>query len=157
MAGCESVSQPCLDAAFHYLSYRPRSELEVKMRLRRRGFDDSSIESALLKLKEQGLVDDSAFAQFWKENRESFSPRSRVMLHRELIQKGVASHIIAEVTKEIDDEAGAYRAGQKKAERLASSDRDSFCRKLGSFLRRRGFNYEVTQHTVKQLWQERLG
>ena len=156
MINSKSVSQSCLDASFHYLSYRPRSELEVKMRLRKRGFDDSSIESALLKLKEQGLVDDSAFAQLWKETRESFSPRSRVMLHRELRQKGVASHIITEATKEIDEEAGAYRAGQKKAERLASSDRDSFYRKLGSFLRRRGFNYEITQHTVKQLWQERI-
>lgn len=156
MAGCESASQLCLDAAFHYLSYRPRSEFEVTMRLRKRGFDDSSIESALLKLKEKGLVDDYAFAQFWKENRESFSPRSRVALHRELRQKGVASHIITEATKEIDEEAGAYRAGQKKAERLAPSDRESFYRKLGSFLRRRGFNFGITQNTVKQLWQERI-
>jgi regulatory protein len=155
VVGYESTSQPCLDAAFRYLSYRPRSELEIRMRLRKRGFDDFSIESILIKLKEQGLVDDSAFAQFWKENRESFSPRSRVMLHRELRQKGVASHIIAEVTKEIDEEAGAYRAGQKRAKRLASSDCDSFRRKLGSFLKQRGFNHEVTQHTVNQLWQER--
>ena len=126
------------------------------MRLRKRGFDDFSIESALMKLKEQGLIDDCAFAQFWKENRECFSPRSRVMLHRELRQKGVASDIIAETAKEIDEEAGAYRAGHKKAEKLASLDRESFYRKLGSFLRRRGFNYEITQHTVKQLWQERI-
>jgi len=154
--GCEAVSQPCLDAAFRYLSYRPRSELEIKMRLRKRGFDNSSIESALLKLKEQGLVDDSAFAQFWKENRECFSPRARAILYRELRQKGVASHIIAEAIREIDEEAGAYRAAQKKAEKLTSSDRESFYRKLGSFLRRRGFNYEITQHTVKQLWLERI-
>lgn len=156
MIGCEMVSQTCLNAAFRYLSYRPRSELEIKMRLRKRGFDNSSIESALLKLKEQGLVDDSAFAQFWKENRESFSPRGRAILHRELRQKGVASHIIAEAIREIDEEAGAYRAAQKMAEKLASSDREGFYRKLGSFLRRRGFNYEITQHTVKQLWLERI-
>lgn len=156
MIGCESISQPCLDAAFRYLSYRPRSEFEIKIRLRKRGFDDSSIESTLLKLKAQGLVDDSAFAQFWKESRESFSPRGRVMLHRELRQKGVASHIIAEATEGVDEEAGAYRAGQKKAQRLNIEDRDSFYRKLGSFLRRRGFNYEITRHTVKQLWLERI-
>lgn len=156
MIGCEAASQPCLDAAFRYLSYRPRSELEIKMRLRKRGFDNSSIESALLKLKEQGLIDDYAFAQFWKENREVFSPRGRAMLQRELRQKGVASHIIAEAIREIDEEAGAYRAAQKKAEKLASSDREGFYRKLGSFLRRRGFNYEITQHTVKQLWLERI-
>ena len=156
MTGCESIYQPCLDAAFRYLSYRPRSELEIKMRLRKRGFDDFSIESTLLRLKEQGLVDDFAFAQFWKESRESFSPRGRVMLNRELRQKGVDSHIIAEAIRDLDEEAGAYRAAQKKAEKLSLSDRESFYRKLGSFLRRRGFNYEITQYTVKQLWLERI-
>ncbi len=157
MVSCEPISQSCLDAASHYLSYRPRSEFEIRMRLRKRGFDDSSIEGVLLKLKEQGLVDDSAFAQFWKENRESFSPRSRAMLHRELRQKGVAPYIIAEVAGEIDEEASAYQAGRKKAKKLISSDCDSFCRQLVAFLKRRGFNYEVTQHTVNQLWQERGG
>ena len=157
MVGCESISQSCLDAASYYLSYRPRSELELKLRLRKRGFDDSSIEGVLLRLKERGLVDDLAFARFWKENRESFSPRSRAMLHRELRQKGVAPYIIAEVAQEIDEEASAYRAAEKRAKKLASSDGDSFCRQLVAFLRRRGFNYEVTRHTVSQLWQERGG
>lgn len=156
MVSCKSISQPCLDAAFRYLSYRPRSEMEIKMRLHKRGFDNFSIEGVLLKLKEQGLINDSDFAQFWKDSRESFSPRSRIMLHKELRQKGVDSHIIAEATQEIDEEAGAYRAGRKKAERLALSDRETFFRKLSSFLRRRGFNYEITQHTVKQLWHERI-
>ena len=151
----DSSYQSCLDAAFRYLSYRPRSEFEIKMRLRQRGFDDSSIQTVLLKLKEQGLLDDFAFAQFWKENRESFSPRSRMMLQRELRQKGVAPYIIAEVAEGMDEEASAYRAAQRKLKRLASADYDNFRRKLGDFLKRRGFSYEVTRHTVNRLWQER--
>ena len=59
----------CLNAAGHYLSYRPRSEAEVRERLKRRGFDGDSVEAVIAKLKEQGLVDDMAFAQFWKDNR----------------------------------------------------------------------------------------
>ena len=154
MAG-EQVSRSCLDAAYRYLSYRPRSELELRIRLRKRGFDDSSIEEVLLNLREQGLVDDVVFARFWRDNRESFSPRSRVMLRRELRQKGIAPYVIAEVAEEIDEEASAYKAAQKIMKKLALVDYDSFRRRLGSFLKRRGFNYEVTQHTVNQLWQER--
>ena len=153
----EPISQSCLDAAFRYLSSRPRSELELKMRLRKRGFDDSSIERVLLKLREQGLVDDFAFAQFWRENRESFSPRSRALLQGELRQKGIAPHIIAQVAQGIDEEASAYRAGQKKVRALASSDYEGFHRRLGAFLKRRGFSYEVARRTVNQLWQEREG
>ena len=151
----DSSYQSCLDAAFRYLSYRPRSEFELKMHLRKRGFNDSSIQDTLLKLKGQGLLDDLAFAQFWKENRESFSPRSQMMLQRELRQKGIAPHIIAEVAEGMDEEASAYRAAQRKVRKLASADYDNFCRKLGAFLKRRGFNYEVARRTVNQLWHER--
>jgi len=39
----------------------------MKDRLHRRGFEDSKIEIIINKLKEQNLLDDTAFAQFWKE------------------------------------------------------------------------------------------
>ncbi len=155
MSGNKQVSQSCLDAAFRYLSYRPRSEFELKMRLRQRGFDDFSIEGVLHKLREQGLVDDFAFAQFWKENRESFSPRSRALLHRELKQKGIAPHIIAKVIEEVDEETSAYKVAQNRVRRFAFSDYASFCRRLTALLRRRGFNYEVSHHIMNRLWQER--
>nr|MBC8429462.1 hypothetical protein [Dehalococcoidia bacterium] len=48
----------CLNAAIHYLSYRPRSEAELRERLHRRGFDGDNVEAAIAKLREQGLVDD---------------------------------------------------------------------------------------------------
>jgi len=151
----DSNYQSCLDAAFRYLGYRPRSEFELKMRLQQRGFDDSSIQDVVLKLKEQGLLDDLAFAKFWKENRESFSPRSRMMLQRELRQKGISPYIIVEVAEEIDEEASAYKAAQKKMKWLTLANYDDFRHKLSSFLKRRGFNYEVTHHTISQLWHDR--
>ena len=157
MAGYEQLPRPCLDAASRYLSHRPRSEFEVRTRLRQRGFDDVSIERVILKLKEQGLIDDIAFARFWKENRESFSPRSRRMLQQELRQKGISPQIIAEVVEEVDDRRSAYKAAQRKAGKLTSSDPHSFRRKFSAFLRRRGFDYEVTKHTVNQLCQELEG
>ena len=84
----------CLNAAIHYLGYRPRSEAEVRQRLQRRGFDSDCTEKVLTQLKEQGLVDDTAFAHFWKENRESFSPRSQWLTRLELQRKGLDSSII---------------------------------------------------------------
>ncbi len=67
----------CLNIAYRFLSYRPRSEAEMKDRLHRRGIEDSKIEIIINKLKEQHLLDDTAFAQFWKENRDTFRPRSQ--------------------------------------------------------------------------------
>jgi len=146
-----------LNAAYQYLSYRPRSESEVRERLQRRGFDTDSVEAVVAGLKEQGLVDDVAFAQFWKENRESFSPRSQWLTRLELRRKGIVGDIIDQVVDGVDDGDNAYRAALGKTGRWSPADYQSFRRRLGEYLRRRGFNYEVINHTVERLWQERGG
>ena len=150
-------NQRCLDAAFRYLDYRPRSEAELRGRLKRRGFDDEHVEAALARLREQGLVDDLAFAEFWKGNRESFRPRSRRLTALELRQKGVANDVINRVVADIDDEDSAYRAAQNRAHRLPDADYREFRHRLGEYLKRRGFGYRVIIRTVERLWQERKG
>jgi regulatory protein len=149
--------QRALNAAYRYLSYRPRSEAEIKGRLKRRGFDDDCIGAVMARLKEQDLVDDLAFAQFWKENRESFRPRSQRMTKLELRQKGVAADIIDQVLDEVDDEDSAYRAALARSRHWPMSDYHLFRRRLSEYLRRRGFDYEVISHTVERVWQEREG
>ena len=145
----------CLNAATHYLSYRPRSESELKERLRRRHFDDDSVEAVIVNLKERGLVDDRAFAQFWKDNRQSFSPRSQWLTKLELRRKGVADDLVAEVVGAIDDDDSAYQAALSKARSLPLSDYQSFRHRMGEFLKRRGFGYGVTNHVMERVWQER--
>ena len=145
----------CLSTAGHYLSYRPRSESEIRERLHQRGFGGDSVEAVLAKLEEQGLVDDTAFARFWKDNRESFSPRSQWLTRLELRQKGVADDIIDQVVNAVDDDDSAYRAALSKARSLPRSDYQSFRHRLGGYLKRRGFSYGVINHTTERIWQER--
>jgi regulatory protein len=146
--------QKCLNAAFRYLAYRPRSESEVRQRLRRHGFEGDCIEKTLARLKEQGLVDDAAFARFWKDNRESFSPRSRRLTRLELQRKGLNNDIIEPIINEVDDSDAAYRAAVKKARHLSSADYQDFRRKLAEHLRRRGFGYDIARDTANKVWKE---
>ena len=148
------LSQRCLNAALRYLAYRPRSQAELKERLARRGFDGETIAAALARLKEQGLVDDLAFARFWKENRQSFSPRSQWLVRRELKAKGVAEELIARVVADVDDEDNAYQAAIVKRHRLPVGDYEGFRRRLGEYLKRRGFGYGVINNTVNKVWAE---
>ena len=144
----------CYNAAVQFLSYRPRSEPEIRQRLQKRGFNTDSIEAAIGRLKKQGLVDDRSFAQFWKENRESFSPRSQWLIRLELGRKGVADDIIDQVVATIDDEDSANRAALKKVHQLSGSEYRDFRRRLGEYLKRRGFSYGVIESTVTRIWQE---
>lgn len=143
-----------LNSALKYMGPRPRSEMEIRSRLSHHGFDRGTIQQVLAKLNKQGLVDDAAFAQFWRANRESFRPLSRRLLELELRQKGVDSETIAAATADVDDELGAYRAAHKKTRSLSGLDYPNFRKRLGDFLKRRGFDYELINHTIDRVWLE---
>jgi regulatory protein len=145
----------CMEAAVHYLSYRPRSESEVGRRLKQRGFDYETVQEVISKLKEQQLIDDVSFSQFWRNNRLAFSPRSTRLIRLELRQKGVAAETVNEVLKDLNDEDSVYEAGLKKARRLTGSDYDDFRRLLYDYLRRRGYNYETVKRAIERLWEQR--
>ncbi|MDD5126800.1 MAG: regulatory protein RecX [Dehalococcoidales bacterium] len=147
--------QRCLNAAQRYLSYRPRSESELGTQLRRRGFDPGNITSVLESLKQSGLLNDTEFARFWQEDRTNFRPRSKWLTIQELKKKGIDDAVIAQTVAALDDEENAYRAAQNKARVLPLDDYQIFRRRLGDFLRRRGFGYEVITHVVQRMWQER--
>jgi len=147
--------QRCLGAAYRYLGYRPRSESELRERMQRRGFAAETVDAAITRLKEQQLLDDEAFAQFWRENRESFGPRSQWLTGLELKRMGVMNGVIEQAVAGMDDEENAYRAALQKTRHWTPADYQSFRRRLGDYLRRRGFKYEVINHTVERIWQER--
>jgi len=149
------LSCSCMDAAVYYLSYRPRSENEVRQRLRRRGFDSKTIEEVVTKLKERSLIDDIAFSEYWRNNRLSFSPRSARLINLELRQKGIAAETANEATGNINDENSVYEAGLRKAHRLTALDYDDFRSRLYDYQVRRGFSYEKIKRVVDRLWQEK--
>ena len=150
-----SSLKDCLDAAYYYLSYRPRSEGEIRQWLRKRGLANEVIEAAIAKLREQDLTDDLAFAQFWTDNRLSFRPRSRRAIEKELREKKVASEIIEQVTDGIDDDQTAYKLASSRLPSLAHLDYPVFYRRLSNYLAYRGFSHQIIRDTVGRLWREK--
>ena len=66
-----------VDAALRLLSYRPRSETEIRQRLSRK-FPHHLVDGAIDHLKNQGLINDSAFSSFWLQSRERNRPRGGI-------------------------------------------------------------------------------
>ena len=155
MVGDNEPLQRCLDSAYRYLSYRPRSEAEIRQYLKRRNFDSEVVEKTIAKLKEQKLIDDVAFAQFWKSNRLSFKPKSKRLIVKELKDKKIAPEIIEQVTQNIDDEANAYKLGSSRMHTLGELNYLDFYRRLSSYLSYRGFSYAVIRQTLSRLWEEK--
>ncbi|HUM69267.1 MAG TPA: RecX family transcriptional regulator [Chloroflexota bacterium] len=141
-------------SAIRYIGYRPRSIAEVRTHLRNKGFADTAVDLACVRLQEVGLLDDAAFAQYWVEQRETFKPRSQLALQQELQQKGVSREIIGSVLTEVDETDAARQAALKQASRWQRLPEAEFRQKLSSHLQRRGFSYDLIKQIVNESWKE---
>ena len=140
-------------AALRFLSYRPRSEAEVGRRLSRH-YSPDLVHRVMATLQEQGLLDDAAFARYWRENREQHRPKGQGILRQELLRLGVPRETIGEALEGFDAPGNAYRAGTKLARRLAQSDYPQFRQRMSGYLHRRGFSRTVVRETLERLWRE---
>ena len=140
--------------AMLFLSYRARSESEIRRNLRKHEIPEVVIDETLERLRQDGLANDTEFASAWVENRTTFRPRSRRMMTMELRQKGLDDEAIRSAMENVDDEASAYEAAQKRAARFKGMEWNDFRKKLSEFLARRGFSYSVIAPVVTRIWNE---
>src|SRR5260370_7724146 len=90
----EEALQQAVDRAYNYLTYRPRSREEVRRYLRRKETAPEIIDAVLERLGRLELVDDHAFASFWAENREQFTPRGPRALKNDLRMTIIAKQLV---------------------------------------------------------------
>ncbi len=140
-------------AALRLLSYRPRSEAELRGRLSRR-FPSHTVDGVLRSLKRQSLVNDQEFAMLWAESRDRQRPCSAAAIRRELVAKGVAPETAASAASIVDDEESAMRSGARFARQIADTDFVSLHRKLDGYLQRRGYSGGVRRRTISSLWED---
>ena len=143
-----------MQKAWNFLSYRARTEKEMRDRLAKYGYEEPVIEEVLRRMTRHGYVNDGAFATQWVENRSEFRPRGARALRMELRRKGVADQTIDEVVADLDERNLALQAARKKARRYTELEWPDFRKKLYGFLARRGFNYDDINHAVQQAWNE---
>jgi regulatory protein len=102
-------------------------------------------------LEERGLIDDRAFAQYWKDNRVRFKPKSARLIRLELKQVGISPELAGAVTELLDEESLAYDAAVRKARVLRSCSEEEFSKRLYNHLQRRGFADAVIRSVLRRL------
>lgn len=150
----EDARERALQQALLFLSYRARSESEIRRNLQKHEIPEAVVEETLERLRRDGLANDDQFARAWVENRSAFRPRSRRMMALELRQKGLDDESAKSALEGVDDEALAYEAAQKRATRFKGLEWSEFRIKLTGFLARRGFSYSVIAPVVTRVWNE---
>lgn len=148
-----AVAEKATEAALNFVSYRPRSEREVRDRLRQRAYPPAAIDYAIEKMRGWRYLDDKGFAEFWVESRIEHAPRGRRALASELHAKGVDRSVVSDVLDnvEFDESSAALELAQKRLRSLAGLDPETRKRRLSAYLARRGYGWDVVGPVLRQV------
>ena len=141
------------EKAARFIEYRPRSVLEVHDRLVRYGVEIKVIEKVTIRLQVENVLDDTKFALLWVENRRAFRPRGKLLLHKELIEKGIDDSDIENALSEVEELPDALQLVYSKLSKYDGLSSDSFRNKIWSLLARRGFDYSVINDVISEIIQ----
>ena len=139
------------EAALRLLSVRERSAVEVRMRLRQKGFDPDVIVSVLDRLQETNLQDDARFgAQFVEAATRRGMAGRRIQM--ELRARGLSKEEAARAaTEDPEEELGRARElAQRKAARMADLPLETRVRRLMGLLARKGFDPDTCRIVAKE-------
>lgn len=142
----EAAHLAVYDRALNMLAFRARSASELTRSLVRKGAERADVDRAIVRLREQGLLDDAAFAQAFTRAKVLGANQSRRRVQQELGRKGVARDVSEAAINAvfeaecIDQREVVEAAARKKARSLARLDPVVQRRRLYAFLARRGYD-----------------
>jgi len=149
-----SLYESLMRAAYRFVSYRPRSEREMKDFLEKKltrwkVAGNVSVTKAMERMRELGYIDDRKFVSWWVAQRNEFRPRGRRAITVELLRKGVKREFIEEVP--FDELEGAQKAIAKKLVLWAQKPKIEQKKKVYTFLAQRGFSSETIGSIIDEI------
>ncbi|ASF38554.1 MULTISPECIES: recombination regulator RecX [Halobacillus] len=143
--------------AINYLSYRMRSEKEIRDYLDEKEVDEEHIDEIVSRLYKEKLLDDQEFANSLVRTRVLTSSKGPLLVKKELIEKGVqASQADAALEHyPFDDQ---YSKAMKFAEKKLKSDKKKSARQqiqnVQQTLMQKGFSGDVVKEVLSDLPEE---
>jgi len=145
--------QKCMDKAFRFLSFRMRSEKEMRDKLLEK-YDEATVKKAIRRLQQLKFIDDTGFTRAWVESRKV--GRGKKALAFELSRKGVEKEIIDEALFDLseDEELESALELVKKRSKYKGLDKNEAYQKIGGFLSRRGYSYDVIKKVINEVYSK---
>ncbi len=144
--------------SLRFLSYRPRSEKEVRDNLIKKKADLQLIEKIIQDLKKRKFLNDLDFAIWWVEQRSKVKSQGKRLISLELQRKGITKDIIEEVFSTAEEAVPEIEKAQKIVEKKISKykglPRHEIYQKLGGMLARRGFDFDTIKHAIDEVLQK---
>lgn len=152
----EKETEDARQKVLRLLDRRIYSEKEIRDKLKKKRYEDETIQIVVQDLKEISLIDDYSFAKAFVSDRLRLNPKGSFKISYELKQKGINQTIINRVFDEEKviegDSVRAFEIGRKRLKMLKTiKDKKTIKRRLYNFLLRRGFSFEVIREVLDKL------
>jgi regulatory protein len=137
------------ELALRALSYKERTESELRGWLAERGVEEAEREEVLLRLTEAGAVDDERFARRYAEDKRELAGWGPERIERALEARGVAREHTDAALAGYDEAEQLRRAVALLAERALGCDSDAERDRALRLLVRRGYSLELGYEAVR--------
>ncbi len=138
------------------LSYRGRSENELRERLSRKGFPGDLVSRTLLYLKEAGFIDDAALAQDLKRQVLGQKKLGYVAARSFMQKRGIPRDLV-ESTLDYDEEVELKNAREllnKKRKSAVKYLTTKEKKKLHDYLARKGFSSSTVSKVLRDFEED---
>nr|WP_255570111.1 regulatory protein RecX [Cohnella sp. CFH 77786] len=143
-------------AALSILERKARTSKELSDALKRKGYPADVIQSCLKRLQSRRMLDDSAYARRYTEQRAAGQRKGRRLIRQELLQRGVAKEDADKALGELDANVeleAAFALARKKWPQWKGELRERKM-KLTAFLLRRGYPNGVVRSALNRVLAE---
>jgi regulatory protein len=150
-------------ASLNYLSFRPRSEKEMRDYLKRKTqnikpqIDEKIIERIIESLLKSKFIDDEEFARRFVEQRTKIRPKAWKVIKFELKQKGISNELIDQIQNsefriQDNDLQSALTLAERKLPQYAKiTDKRKAREKMMRYLASKGFDWDTIKEVFASL------
>ena len=138
--------------ALRFLSYRQRSEKEIRDKLRSKRISTGNIDKIIKSLSELNFINDEQFAKLFLESYLNKKPMGRRLISMKLLEKGIKKDIVENVLienyKEEDELVKCNELLKKYIKKVKSKNEMEKKRKCYKYLLSRGFENEIVREII---------
>jgi len=152
----EKARRRTFDRAVNLLTYKPRSEKELRLRLLEKDWTNAEIvEAVLVKLKEYNYLNDEQFAKEFAASRLRQKPIGKRVLKQKLALKKLDKETIdAALEKAFEETPEAEvieRAIEKRLRIKGKPETREDSKKFYDYLLRQGFSYDLVSSKMREI------
>ncbi len=140
-------------AVLNYIGFKMRTRQEVVRYLISKECPDTICNEILEFLESYQYIDDASYVRHYISQSRNIQHWSQKDITNRLRQKGVSAEIIQEAFEEAPEEAEEQEA-RKVLEKKLRNATTIDTKKLGAFMMRKGFSYDIIRRLLEEISDE---